>query len=296
MMPRIPLRRRAPAAARRTGHGAAVIAIAFAMLAPPVAASAQDAHDAHDARDAQGAREALGTHDAKDARHSPDAQSYAAYGIAPHMMDDAVTTHLDMRQLEFTHDRDASNGLHWDGDFWVGTDRDKLWLKSEGERTGGATAGKAEAYWSRAVSPFWDAQLGARRDFGAGPARTWLGLGIEGMAPYGIDTELTLYAGASGRTALALKARYDLPLTQQLVLAPEIEANAYGKSDADRRLGSGLSDATLSLRLRYTLTGAIAPYVGVSFGRRFGDTARYAELEGESRSTRAILAGVRVRF
>nr|WP_235610723.1 copper resistance protein B [Bordetella sp. H567] len=223
-------------------------------------------------------------------------QPYASYGIMPHMMDDAIITHLDIEKLEFMRDRDDRDGLRWDAEFWAGTDRDKLWLKSEGDHARGDTAGRAQAYWSHAISPFWDAQLGARRDFGAGPARTWMGLGLQGTAPYGIETELTVYAGTEGRTALALKATYDLLLTQRLILAPEVEANAYGKDDARRNIGSGLSDATFSLRLRYEVTREVAPYVGVSFGRKFGDTARYAQAEGDSRSDRAILAGVRIRF
>ncbi len=31
----------------------------------------------------------------------------------PHMMDDAVTTHLDIEKLEFPHDRDDRSGLQW---------------------------------------------------------------------------------------------------------------------------------------------------------------------------------------
>lgn len=252
---------------------------------------AEDAHGSHD----------IGGMNAAPAGALPRSDGaaslpYSAYGIAPHMMDDAVSTHLDMEKLELTHDRGERNGLRWDGEFWAGTDRDKLWLKSEGERAGGDTAGKVEAYWSRAISPFWDAQLGARRDFGGGPAGTWLGVGVQGTAPYGIETELTLYAGASGRTAVSLKARYDLLLTQQLILAPELEANAYGRDDARRGIGSGLSDAAFSLRLRYEITQEFAPYVGLSFGRKFGETARYAEADGDGRSDRAIVAGVRIRF
>ena len=100
----------------------------------------------------------------------------------------------------------------------------------------------------------------------------------------------------SGRTALALKAEYDLLLTQRLVLTPEIEASVYGKDDKARRIGAGLSDASFSLRLRYEITREVAPYVGVSFGRKFGKTASYASEEGESRSERAIMAGVRIWF
>ncbi|CFU11732.1 copper resistance protein [Bordetella pertussis] len=212
------------------------------------------------------------------------------------MMDDMVTSQLLFDKLGMTYDRDRRTGLQWDGQFWVGRDLDKLWIKSEGERVGGRSDGKVEAFWNRTISPFWDLQVGARRDFGTGPKRNWGAIGLQGVAPYNIETEVTAYVGGSGRTALALKAEYDLLLTQRLVLTPEIEASVYGKDDKARGIGAGLSDASFSLRLRYEITREVAPYVGVSFGRKFGKTASYASEEGESRSERAIMAGVRIWF
>jgi len=223
-------------------------------------------------------------------------QRYAAYRIHPHMMDNVVTSHLLFDKLGVAYDRNEQTSLQWDGQFWIGRDLNKLWIKSEGDRLNGSTDAKIEAFWSHTISPFWDLQLGARRDFGTGPKRNWAAFGVQGVAPYGIETEITGYVGGSGRTALALKAEYDLLLTQRLILTPEIEASLYGKNDEARGVGSGLSDASFSLRLRYEVTREFAPYVGVSFGRKFGKTASYASEAGESRSERAILAGVRIWF
>ncbi len=223
-------------------------------------------------------------------------QRYAAYRIHPHMMDNVITSHLLFDKLGVAYDRNEQTSLQWDGQFWIGRDLNKLWIKSEGDRLNGSTDAKIEAFWSHTISPFWDLQLGARRDFGAGPKRNWAAFGMQGVAPYGIETEITGYVGGSGRTALALKAEYDLLLTQRLIFTPEIEASLHGKNDEARGVGSGLSDASLSLRLRYEVTREFAPYVGVSFGRKFGKTASYASEAGESRSERAILAGVRIWF
>lgn len=223
-------------------------------------------------------------------------QRYSHYGIHPHMMDNVITSHLLFDKLGVAYDRNQQTGLQWDGQFWIGRDLNKLWIKSEGERLNGNSDGKVEVFWNRTVSPFWDLQLGARRDFGTGPKRNWAAFGVQGVAPYNIETEITGYVGSSGRTALALKLEYDLLITQRLIFTPEIEANAYGKNDPARGIGSGLSDASLSLRLRYEVTREFAPYIGVSFGRKFGKTASYASAEGESRSDRSILAGVRIWF
>lgn len=224
-------------------------------------------------------------------------RGYDSYGIHPHMMDNASTWQVLFDKFGVTRNRDGENALDWDGRFWLGTATDRLLIKSEGEReSGGGSDGKVEAYWSHAVSPFWNLQLGARRDIGTGPKRNWAAFGVEGLLPYNIELETTAYVGSSGRTALALKAEYDLLLTQRLVLTPEIEASLYGKRDPERGIGSGLSTGSLSLRLRYEVTREFAPYVGVSFERKFGQTASYASDAGASRSQTAVMAGVRFWF
>lgn len=224
-------------------------------------------------------------------------RDYDSYGIHPHMMDNAPAWQVLFDKFGVSRNRDGQNALEWDGRYWFGTATDRLVIKSEGEReSGGGSDGKVEAFWSHAVSPFWDLQLGARRDIGTGPKRNWAAIGIEGVLPYNIELETTAYVGASGRTALALKAEYDLLLTQRLIFTPELEASLYGKSDRERGIGSGLSSGSLSLRLRYEVTREFAPYVGVSFERKFGQTAQYASDAGASRSQTAVIAGVRFWF
>ncbi|AKQ61972.1 copper resistance protein B [Bordetella hinzii] len=221
---------------------------------------------------------------------------YDEYGIHPHMLDDAVTWRLGFEKFGLAQLRDDTSAAQWDGQFWIGTDRDKLVVESEGEKAAGRSAAFAQAFWSRAVSPYWDLQLGARRDFGSEAARNWAALGLAGALPYNIETQLTAYAGSSGRTALRLKAEYDFLVTQKLVFTPEVEAMAYGKADRQRETGSGLAQGSLSLQLRYEVTRRFAPYVGVSFSRKFGNTASMARDAGQSVSDRAWLMGVRFWF
>jgi len=224
-------------------------------------------------------------------------RGYDSYGIHPHMMDSSPTWQVLFDKFGVSRNRDGQNAQEWDGRFWFGTATDRLLVKSEGEReNGGGSGGKVEAFWSHAVSPFWDLQLGARRDIGTGPKRNWAAIGVEGVLPYNIELEATGYAGPSGRTALALKAEYDLLLTQRLIFTPELEASLYGKDDPERGIGSGLSEGSLSLRLRYEVTREFAPYIGVSFERKFGQTARYASDAGASRSQTSVMAGVRFWF
>ena len=178
-----------------------------------------------------------------------------------------------------------------------GRDYDKLVIKAEGEVAGGKVQdARTEALWSHAVSTFWDTQLGLRQDSGIGPDRTWLAFGVQGLAPYWFEVGATAYVGHGGRTALRLGAEYELLVTQKLIIQPRIEANLYGKSDTVRDIGKGLSDLTAGIRVRYELSRQFAPYVGVEWANRFGETADLARAAGESTRSTRYVAGVRFWF
>jgi copper resistance protein B len=189
------------------------------------------------------------------------------------------------------------NGFAWDAQGWVGGDFDKLWVKSEGAALGGRTREfKIEALWAHAILPYWDTQLGLRQDAGGGPSRQWAAFGVQGISPYWFDVELTGYVGEEGRTALRLKTEYDLRLTQRLILKPEVELNAYGKTDRARQLGSGLADGRFELRLRYEFTRRVAPYVGFVYDRKFGASATLERQAGDAAIDHRAVAGVAVFF
>jgi copper resistance protein B len=179
----------------------------------------------------------------------------------------------------------------------VGRDYDRLVIKAEGEVSGGKVQeSRTEGLWSHAVSTYWEAQLGLRHDGGAGPDRTWLAVGLQGLAPYWFELDATAYVGNGGRTALRLNAEYELLITQKLVLQPRVEANFYGKSDPARDMGKGLSDVTAGVRLRYEFTRQFAPYVGVEWAGRFGETADLARAAGERTRDKRVVAGVHFWF
>ncbi len=222
---------------------------------------------------------------------------YASYGVTLKLDDDPLLVKFQLDNLETVHSSRGGNAQQWDGRFWIGGDLDKLWIRSEGSRSQGRIEeGNIEALWGHAIGPFWDAMLGVRHDIGIGPTRNWIALGIQGIAPYKFEFEATVYAGPSGRSAFRLKTSQDWLFTQRLILTPEFEFNAYGRRDPQRDLGAGISDASLSLRLRYEFSRKFAPYIGYSWVRSLGGTARLARAIGKPVSDRLILAGVRVWF
>ena len=211
-----------------------------------------------------------------DAR-DPDAYSDGlALSLLPgmHMADKDRYGRILIDQLEGFTGNDGS-GIAVDAQAWYGGDLDKAWLKVDGSRRDGTLSEtRTELLWNHAVGIYWGTQLGVRHDFGGGPGRTYAALGVQGLAPYWFDVEATAYVGEGGRTALRFEAEYELLLTQRLVLQPDVEVNVYGKNDPEREIGSGIADVDIGLRLRYEFTRKFAPYIGVSWNRKLGNTAR----------------------
>jgi copper resistance protein B len=200
-------------------------------------------------------------------------------------------------QLEWSNPGAGEERAAWDAQAWYGGDYNKLRIKSEGRVVGGGAKrgvrdADIELLFDGVIARWWNLQAGARQDVGADPARTWLAVGVAGLAPQWIETEATAYLSDEGRAALRLKAQYELLVTQRLVLQPFAEANLYSHSDPRRELGSGLSELELSARLRYELRREIAPYVGVAWLRRFGPTAHLITAAGGDRSDLELVLGL----
>ena len=217
-------------------------------------------------------------------------------GAMPPVMDRGIFAHAIFNQLEGRWNGDSTQ-FRWDGQGWAGTDYDKLWIKSEGTVSNGALDdGQHQFLYSRAISTYFDLQGGLRSDLDSRPTRNWAALGIQGLAPYFFDLELTGFVSGQGHLAAKLEASYDLLLTQRLILQPQVEVNVYSKSDPARLTGAGFSDIDTGLRLRYEFSRQFAPYIGVVYEGKFGQTANFARQAGESTGDVRFVFGVRAWF
>ena len=210
--------------------------------------------------------------------------------------DSAINTYFLADKLEW-QDADDASTLAWDLSGWIGGDIDRLWLRSEGERSNGKTEdAEIQALWGHAISPWWDVVSGVRQDFKPGAPQTWAAFGLQGMALYNFEAEATAFLGENGQSAVRLEGDYDILLTNRLILQPTAELNVYGKNHPQRGIGSGLANTEAGLRLRYEIRREFAPYLGVTWNRTYGNTADYAREEGESRSEARLVLGVRLWF
>lgn len=197
-----------------------------------------------------------------------------------------------------TQFNNGSEDLYWNGQAWYGGDKNKLWFKSEGR--GSLNSGKLDdaelqALWSRAISPYWNLQVGVRHDFKP-KGLDHAVVGIQGLAPYWFEVDVSSYLSTKGDFTARAEIEYDYRFTQRLILQPRIEANFSAQTIAERDIGSGLNSIDAGLRLRYEVRRQFAPYVGVEWQGKFGETADIAKANGAKADQTVLIAGVRTWF
>jgi len=209
-----------------------------------------------------------------------------------HEQDDPLLASIKVDKLE-----NSSEATHLDMNAWLGKDINKLWLKTDITQHEGKTEhAEVQALFSHAFAPYWDVQTGIRRDIRPSPSQTWGVIGVQGLAPYFFEIDAAIFIGEAGRTAARISADYDLLFTQRLILAPEIEINAYGQNDMATGTGSGVSNISTGLRLRYEIRREFAPYIGLSWNKKLGNTADFAKTGNEATSNTEWIIGIRAWF
>lgn len=286
---------------------ASALYVALLALSAPVFAQSQD--DPHAGHDMSGGTDS-GTPKAAGNEPAPAAPADNAADrlFSPAEMDAArdqlrrehggsrvAMLLLNVAEYQVRSQRD---GYRWDGEGWFGGDINRAVVKSEGEGAVGGDVDDAELQlvYSRAISPYFDLQGGVRYDFEPNPSRTYGTIGFEGLAPYWFEIEGALFLSERADLLARLEGYYDQPITQRLIVQPRAEFNFAAQDVRENEIGSGVSDVELGLRLRYEIRREFAPYLGVSWQRKVGDTARFARREGERVSSTSLVLGIRTWF
>lgn len=219
--------------------------------------------------------------------------------LKPHAMEHAPSFHS---LVVFDHleawDNAHGSGQAWGIDSWFGNDINRLWIRSEGQRSENALGDwSVDALYGHSISPWWDVVAGARHDNSReSPDLTRAAFGLQGMSPYKFEVSAMAYIGGPRKAELAFEVEYDVLLTNRLILQPVVEASIVADDDPRRDVGKGLSSVEAGLRLRYEFTRKFAPYVGFVHERAFGDTADLHRDAGEGVSESRWVAGVRFWF
>ena len=191
----------------------------------------------------------------------------------------------------------GEDGYVWDAQGWYGGDINRFVLKTEGEGTFGGALEDAEiqALYSRAIGPFFDLQAGVRFD-PEPDSRTHIVVGVQGLAPYMFHVDGALFLSDRGDLTARVEAEYDQKITQRLILQPRIEAEFSAQDIPEREIGAGISKVEPGLRLRYEIVREFAPYIGIEYEAKLGETADIARANGEDPDGLKAVIGLRAWF
>lgn len=213
------------------------------------------------------------------------------------VMDDRIYGLLLVDRLEHGFDH-PSDSLHFDGQAWIGGDYNRIWIKTEGTKrySGALEDTDVQVLYGRLIAPFWDLQGGMRYDRPRpnAPSRGSAVFGIQGLAPYWFEVQAATFISHKGDVSARVEVEYDLRLTQRLIAQPRVETNIAVQSVRALGIGRGFNDGECGLRVRYEIKREFAPYVGVVWTGKFGQTADFARNEGEPVRNLGLVVGVRI--
>ena len=225
----------------------------------------------------------------------------------PHSMNDQrrrLFTLIDV--LEYrprTGGGGSDSDYRWDIEGWYGGDYNRVWFKSEGQRD---TAFKADhdvdfqLLYGRFLWKHYDIQVGGRMEtqsFRGGNVARGMGvIGLQGIVPYNYEFESAVFIDQRGSVSARLSYTKDFLLTQRLILQGRFETNLAIQRVEEFTTGSGLNNLEFGLRVRYEIRRELAPYIGMSFDRSFGETATLVRRQGGDPSQIRFVVGLRAWF
>lgn len=200
-------------------------------------------------------------------------------------------------RLEWTP-QSGADSYSWDFAAFLGGETHRLWASTSGDGIFGGDVEYLEfqTLYSYVLASGWDVQAGLRYDALPSPHRLYLALGTQADVTDRLWLGAHAYLSHKGEFSARTYGQYNLNLIGALFIQPSFELDFYGSDVPELGIGRGLSFGEAGLRLRYEIAPAFAPYVGVSWERLFGRTARLSREAGEEVAGRGLVLGVRSEF
>lgn len=214
----------------------------------------------------------------------------------------AVTT-LDNKWL---FNEDGEGALKSELETRIGTDENKIFIKAHLDKHESHDAEyDVKALYSRMISDFWDAQIGARyrvekvaldqhrKDT---EEKMDAVIGLHGMAPYFFETDAYFYAGEDHFSGFSLETERDLLLTQKIIFKPYLDMDLIFSDDSKYAKKSGLSNITAGIETRYEISKKVMPYLDIAYEYVKGNDATAWQIESDSEKGWLYGAGIRFKF
>jgi copper resistance protein B len=183
---------------------------------------------------------------------------------------------------------------------WIGGDYNRLWLNAEKKSYGNyEEKSEVQAFYSRNIDQFWDAQIGASHDFSTDFTSqnvNYFVVGIEGLAPQSFETKAHFYVSDQGNYSAKFKQEVDILIAQRLIAQPYFETEVFFNNAEKLEVKRGISDFEIGLNTRYEITRKFAPYISLRYHTKTFGTANFTKKTGERVDNFIASLGLRLRF
>ena len=215
--------------------------------------------------------------------------------------DDRPYTFFLADLLEF-RPKGSDSDVRWDTEGWRGGDFNKIWFKSEGEKstTSNDLDLDFQLLYARFIRRYYDFQIGGRVQTltyrGRNATRVQAVVGVEGLRPYNYEIEAAAFVDPKGNVSGRFTATKDFLMTQRWILQPRFETNMAIQRVERFRTGRGLNDIEAGFRLRYEIRREFAPYIGFAYTRSFFGAADFVRRDGGDPGQFRIVMGIRMWY
>ena len=142
----------------------------------------------------------------------------------------------------------------------------------------------------------WEAYIGMRHDTYIETDRFFAVIGMEGVAPYLIETDFSVFYSEKNILSFRSESSRDFYITERWVLQPKIVIDAAFGSDREAEVGSGIITTKAAARLQYKISPDFAPYIGVQNTRQWAATRRFSIEEEEGWNSLYFIVGLTFSF
>lgn len=204
---------------------------------------------------------------------------------------------IQAEELEYRLGADT-DVLAWELDALAGTDELLFVWRSRGEYETASSAFETlenQLRLETPISDFFNLAVGARVDTPKGQDRAYGIIGLHGLAQQWLEVDVDLFV--SDHPLFRIDVKYEALITNRIILTPAFELEVPLADDKAIGYGAWGPKLEVGARLSYDLVDrAVAPYVGVHYERRFGESADLARADGEDPGGVYFVVGARVLF
>lgn len=203
-----------------------------------------------------------------------------------------MASFLDVDEDPFNNSQEVTYKGLFGGDY----NKLQLYMNEAEINKGTVDTADLDIFYWRLISQFWAVKGGPNYVYR--PAKTpYLqpGVGLEGLIPYFIETDLRVYYH-EGSFKFDLELSRDTQIAHNFFIRTEVRGIFATKTVPDEIIGSGLNEFEFTLRPYYQINPALAIYLQYQYTGNYGETKRLLQQENEPTNENRYSIGLSLLF